>query len=303
MPDSTSVSSSRIGRLLEKSIVSFNDKNIFVHDILMAILIVIGAYLLIRWIKRLLRAAQKANRLTVGQQYAYSQLARYVIVVLAIVLVLESLEQDITILLAGSAALLVGVGLGLQQLFNDLVSGFFLLFENTIRVGDIIEVDGMVSRVQEIGIRTSKVKNRDGISVVIPNSKIVSNSVINWTTDSSITRFTVNVGVAYGSDVQQVRDILLECADRHNEIVRSPKPICRFNDFAESSLKFELLFWSKNRFRIEDVKSDIRFMINSEFAKNDVRIPFPQRDIHIKTDTRVDASVEEPELPQNDTFK
>ena len=120
---------------------------------------------------------------------------------------------------------------------------------------------------------------------VIPNGKIISNSVINWTTDSSITRFTVRVGVSYGSDVQKVRQVLLDCAERHNEVVRSPKPICRFIDFGDSSLDFELLFWSKNRFRIEDVQSDLRFMINAEFSKNQIKIPFPQRDIHIKTTT------------------
>lgn len=278
-----SEASDKIGELLKKTIISFDKKTIYVVDVLWALFIILAAYLLIRWVKRLLKAAQKANKLTIGQQYAYSQLAKYFISVLAIVLVLESLKQDVTILLAGSAALLVGIGLGLQQLFNDLVSGFFLLFEGTVRVGDIIEVDGMVSRVQEIGMRTSKVKNRDGISVVIPNSKIVSNSVINWTTDSSITRFTVSVGVAYGSDVQKVREILVGCANRHDEVVPSPKPICRFVEFANSSLNFDLLFWSKNRFRIEDVKSDIRFMINEEFSKNGIRIPFPQQDIHIKT--------------------
>ncbi|MBO6517387.1 MAG: mechanosensitive ion channel [Bacteroidia bacterium] len=273
----------KIGKLLKKTIISFGEEKIYVHNILVAILVIVAAFLIIRWIKRLLGAAQKANKLTIGQKYAYTQLSKYLIILLAIIIVLESLKVDITILLAGSAAFFLALALGLQHLFNDLVSGFFLLFEGTIRVGDIIEVDGMVSRVQEIGIRTSKVKNRDGISLVIPNSKIISNSVINWTTDSRITRFQVKVNVAYGSDVELVREVLLECAEKHSEIVRSPKPICRFTDFAESALEFELLFWSKNRFRIEDVKSDVRFMVNEAFNKKGIQIPFPQRDIHIKT--------------------
>ncbi len=295
-----SEASGKFGNLLKKSIISFGDESIYVHNVLFAIVVVIASYIVVRWIKRLLSSAQKANKLTIGQKYAYSQLTKYITILLASVIVFESLKIDVTILMAGSAAFFLALALGLQHLFNDLVSGFFLLFEGTIRVGDIIEVDGMVSRVKEIGIRTSKLKNRDGITLVIPNSKIISNSVINWTTDSSVTRFQVHVGVAYGSDVQLVRNVLLECAERHTEIVRSPKPNCRFIDFGDSSLQFELLFWSKNRFRIEDVKSDVRFMINSEFAKNNITVPFPQRDIHIKTNpdkstfTEADTDSKEP---------
>lgn len=274
---------SKLGTFFKKTIISFDKETIYVYDLLIAILIAVGAYLILRWIKKLLSAGQKANKLTIGQQYAYYQLIKYLILVISSALILRSFKVDLSVLIIGSTAAIAALALGLQHLFNDLVSGFFLLFEGTIRVGDIIEVDGMVCRVQEIGIRTSKVKKRDGISLVIPNGKIISNSVINWTTDSSITRFSIKVGVAYGSDVSKVRDILLLCADRHSEVVRSPKPICRFQDFADSSLNFELLFWSKNRFRIEDVQSDLRFLINSEFDKNGIKIPFPQHDIHIRT--------------------
>jgi small-conductance mechanosensitive channel len=271
----------KVGDLLNKSVVTFGEETIHVYDFFIAFFIIVSTYFVLRWVRRLLAAGQKATKLTIGQQFAYYQLAKYIIVVIALVSILKTFKVDLNLLIIGSTGVLVALALGLQHLFNDLVSGFFLLFEGTIRVGDIIEVEGMVCRVQEIGIRTSKVKKRDGISLVIPNGKIISNSVINWTTDSSITRFTVKVGVAYGSDVQLVRGVLLECAERHNEVVRSPKPICRFIDFGDSSLNFELLFWSKNRFRIEDVQSDLRFMINSEFTKNNIRIPFPQRDIHI----------------------
>ena len=271
----------QINEVLHFKLFSIKEDHVLVLNVLMALLAVVFAFFLIFWVKRLTFQAFKNKRITVGQQFAYTQLSKYFIVMFSVIMVLNSLKLDLTWLLAGSAALLVGIGLGLQQLFNDLISGFFLLFEDTVRVNDIIEVDGVVCRMKEIGIRTSKVKNRDGIVVVIPNSKIVSNSVINWTTDGVSTRFRVTVGVAYGSDVAKVRKILLDCASRHREINKTPKPNCRFVDFGNSSLDFELLFWSKNNFRIEDVRSDIRFMIDSEFRKHDVTIPFPQRDIHI----------------------
>lgn len=270
-----------INQLLHFKLFSIKEEKVLVLNVLIALVIVLVAYVLTIWLRRLAFNAFKKKRITVGQQFAYLQLSKYFVVVITVVMVLNALKLDLTWILAGSAALLVGIGLGLQQLFNDLISGFFLLFEDTVRVNDIIEVEGTVCRMKEIGIRTSRVKNRDGIVVVIPNSKIVSNSVINWTTDGVSTRFTVKVGVAYGSDVAKVRTILLDCATRHSEINKNPKPNCRFVDFGDSSLDFELLFWSKNTFRIEDVKSDVRFMIDSEFRKNNVRIPFPQRDIHV----------------------
>jgi small-conductance mechanosensitive channel len=272
-----------VSEFLGFKLFTIKKEEVFVVDLLIALLAVLVAYFLIRWVRRLAVIAVKRKKITTGQQFAYTQISKYFIVVIAFILVLNSLKLDLTWLLLGSSAFLLGIGLGLQQMFNDLVSGFFLLFEDTVRVDDIIEVEDMVCRMKDIGIRTSKVVNRDGIVVVIPNSKIVSNSVINWTTDGTTTRFIVKVGVAYGSNVSKVRNILLACASRHSEINTAPKPNCRFVDFGNSSLDFELLFWSKNNFRVEDVKSDIRFMIDSEFRKNDIVIPFPQRDIHVIT--------------------
>ena len=286
--DSTSVvtDSSAIHSLSFQDVLDYqltNSPNIKVVNVLVAFSVIIITYLVLRWLKRIIHRFRKINKLSIGQEMAYYQLSRYVIVIIAFIIILESLNVQIKALLVGSAALLVGIGLGLQQLFYDIVSGFFLLMENTIRVNDIIEVDGMVSRVREIGIRTSKVENRDGILVIIPNSKIVSNTVINWSTNGTTTRFSINVGVHYSSDLQKVKKAVLECAKRHSEVVNSPRPICRFVEFSESALTMELLFWSKNRFRIEEVKSDLRYMIYSEFGKNDIKIPYPQRDLHLKS--------------------
>jgi len=286
--DSTSVAtdSSAIHSLSFQDVLDYqltNSPNIKIVNVLVAFAVIIATYLILRWLKRIIRRFRKINKLSIGQEMAYYQLSRYVIVIIAFIIILESLNVQIKALLVGSAALLVGIGLGLQQLFYDIVSGFFLLMENTIRVNDIIEVDGMVSRVREIGIRTSKVENRDGILVIIPNSKIVSNTVINWSTNGTTTRFSITVGVHYQSDLQKVKKAVLECAKRHSEVVNSPRPICRFVEFSESALTMELLFWSKNRFRIEEVKSDLRYMIYSEFGKNDIKIPYPQRDLHLRS--------------------
>jgi small-conductance mechanosensitive channel len=184
--------------------------------------------------------------------------------------------------LASSAALLVGVGLGIQHIFNDIVSGFILLFGRPVSIGDIVEVDKEVGRVTDIGFRRSMIITRDDINMVIPNSKFVSEKVINWSYRNRLTRFHVTLGVAYGSDTEKVRRLLVEAAVEHPEVSNEKQPFARFLDFADSQLTFDLLFWSDNIFRVENVLSDLRFAIDKKFRENNVRIPFPQQDVYIK---------------------
>jgi small-conductance mechanosensitive channel len=277
---------------LDQTLFRIRKMDVTNGDVLLAAGIIIGTWLFLWWLKKMLKLAESKGKLSDGQIHAIYSLTKYLLIVLAIVMVLETIHVRITLLLAGSAALLVGIGLGLQQLANDLVCGVLILIENTIKLHDIIEVDGAVAKVQEIGLRTSKVENRDGITMIIPNSKIISEKMINWTANRHSTRFNVKVGVAYGSDVQLVKEILLDAGIKHKDVVKHPKPIVRFIDFGQSSLDFELLFWSKNRFRIEDVKSDIRFFIDESFREKKVVIPFPQRDLHVKSWTPKPGSVE-----------
>lgn len=185
-------------------------------------------------------------------------------------------------MLAGSAALLVGLGFGIQQIFNDLVSGIILLFEGNLKVGEIIQLENdIVGKVTMIGLRTSKIRTRDDITMIIPNSKFISDKVINWSQDQSTTRFQVEVGVAYGSDVELVTRLLLESAKENQAVETKPEPFVRFSDFGESSLNFQLLFWTNESFRCENVKSKLRYTIDRKFRENNVQIPFPQRDVHL----------------------
>ncbi len=206
----------------------------------------------------------------------------YIIWLIAILVILNLTGLKLTIFLGAGAALLVGIGFGLQQIFADLISGIFLLFEGNLREDDIVELNnGTVGRVTFIGARTSKVKTRDNVVLIIPNSHFISQEVINWSHIESQTRFNVDVGVAYGSDVQLVKKVLLACAQDNNDISSSPKPFVRFQDFGDSSLDFSLYFWTANTFEVENLKSDIRFAIEKNFRDNNIQIPFPQRDVHM----------------------
>lgn len=213
------------------------------------------------------------------------KLVNYLIWIVSIFIILELIGVQLTIVLAGSAALLVGVGIGMQQIFNDSISGFFLLFERSLKINDVVEIDGIVGKVQDIGIRTSRIVTYDNVEMIVPNSKLVSATVINWSSNDHKTRFFLKVGIAYGSDVTLVKKILIEVADAHSLILKNPAPIVLFSDFGDSSLDFELGFWTKKTFEHKIILSDLRFAINKKFKEYSISIPFPQRDIHIIKNT------------------
>ncbi len=241
--------------------------------------------LLVLWlVKKTIFRKRAQDRFDKGNLYALFQITKYVVWIIAILLILESLGIKLNVLLAGSAALLVGVGLGLQNTFHDFISGIILLFEGSIKVGDILQLDGEVVRMERIGLRTSSAINRDDIVIIIPNSSIISNKVINWSHQTKKTRFRIKVGVAYGSDVDLVLKVLKDSAMEHSDISDKTLIVSRFIDFGASSLDFELLFYSDNIFRIENVKSEIRQIINRLFIENNITIPFPQMDLHLKSD-------------------
>lgn len=273
-----------IENLLDKKLFQAGGVTINVFHLLEIVIILVVTYIIVKIIKRIIQRQEVRKRMEVGQLFAFYQIVKYFLWVIAIVIILDTLKIKITILLASSAALLVGLGLGLQQIFQDFVSGIALLVEGTIKVNDIVEIeDNIVGRVREIGIRTSKIETRDNIIMIVPNSKFIADNVINWSHIEKKTRFSVKVGVSYGSDAELVTDVLLSCAREHKKISVDPAPFVRFTDFGDSSLDFELFFWSTDTFRVENIKSELRYEIFRAFAKNKIQIPFPQRDIHIKS--------------------
>ena len=204
----------------------------------------------------------------------------YVIVVFA---VLSFSGVNVTPFLAASAALLVGVGLALQELFQDVLGGIFIMLDKSLQAGDIIEVEGKVGRVVDIRLRTTRAVTRDDKIVIIPNHKFISDTVFNYTQNHKQTRETVTVGVAYGSDTALVKALLLKSLEKDSRILMRPKPFVLFEDFGDSALIFSVNFFVSVSFTDPVVKSDIRFRIDDLFRKNNISIPFPQRDVHLYT--------------------
>lgn len=257
--------------------------NITPLKIILFFVILMGARILARLFVRLfLQPLFKRRNFDPGRSYAVTRLVKYMLYVFGIIIAFQFIGIQLSLVVGGLAALLVGIGLGLQQTFNDLVSGIIILIEGTVEVGDIIQTGSLVARVKKIGIRTSEVETRDRTVMIIPNSKLVIDSVVNWSHNASYNRFCVTVGVSYASDVVLVRKLLLQAAANHKKILSTPEPLVQFKDFGDSALVFDLYFFSYEFFFIEIVKSDVRERIFDLFRKNEVEIPFPQRDMWIK---------------------
>lgn len=274
--------------LLHYKLIDFPNYEISVINILLVCVIVLFTWIGLRLIKRLINKRAGILPADGGRRHSMFLIIKYFVWVVVLITCLQLLGVKFTLLLAGSAALLVGLGLGIQQIFNDLVSGLFMLFEGSVQVNDVLEVDGMVCRVKEIKLRSSRVETRDSIVKIIPNHKFINETVTNWSRQASkYARFHIPVGVSYGSDPRHVQRVLTDILNENPETLMQEgyAPFVRLVDFGDSSVNFDMVFWSMRMFRIENVMSDIRFEIFKRFAEEGIEIPFPQRDVHIKSNS------------------
>jgi len=268
--------------ILEFKLISTETYTLSVYHLLLSLIILIATRIVLGIVTRIFMRQEKRQIIDIGKSHAILKIVRYIIWIIAILLIFDTVGFKITFLLASSAALLVGIGLGLQQLFQDFISGITMLIEGTLLVGDIVETEGgIVGKVKEIGLRTSKLETRDNIILIVPNSQLINNRLINWSHMSKTTRFGIKIGVAYGSDVEKVKTVLNNCASSHKLVLKNPLPTTFFRDFGDSSLNFELMFSTNDTFKVEIIKSDLRFSIEKAFRENGISIPFPQRDLHI----------------------
>ncbi len=236
------------------------------------------------WRPTLKKRILTSSGLEEGLQESVATLSVYVLWMLGILAALHALGVSSTSLAVVFGALGIGLGFGLQNIFNNFISGIILLFERPIQVGEVIEIGGKWGTVNKINFRSTVVQTYDNASLIIPNSDFISSQVVNWSFKDPRLRRSVTVGVAYGSDVQRVKDTLLEIANNHPKVLKYPKYDVLFSDFGDSALVFDLRFWSTltDFFAVE---TEIRFEIDRLFREREIEISFPQRDIHIRTIT------------------
>lgn len=250
------------------------------------IIVLVTARVFLYFLKTLWLGGKRKNDHSASGRKSLYLIVKYLVWVLAVSVIIARLGFDITFIVASSAALLVGLGFGLQNIFSDLVSGLFILFERKVRIGDVMEVDNIVGRIESIHLRTTVLQTRDGYNIIIPNHKFITENVINWSHQSDKRRFYVEVGVSYNSDTELVTKLLHQAATEQTELLQDEihKPFVRLKDFADSALLFQLYFWTNDVFPVEHIKSRLRFRIFRLFKENGVTIPFPQRDLHVYRD-------------------
>lgn len=255
---------------------------ITVFDVLEVVVVIFLSRLVLGLLRRALRRAERFSKLDEGKRFIVHRMVSSVVWTAAVLTILSVLGLDLTAVWAGSAALMVGVGIGLQGFFNDVISGFVLMFEGGVAVGNVLDVDGQLVRVERIDLRSTRVVSTDGELLVVPNAKVAGDAVVNLSQGEPSTRIHVNVGVAYGSDVALVQRILLEAMAEQPELLKDPQPTVFFQDFGDSSLDFSVMGWLSEPWNRMAIKSRIRIAIDAKFREHGVEVPFPQRDVHIK---------------------
>lgn len=220
-----------------------------------------------------------------GVQYALHRLLHYAVMGIGLFLALDNLGVSMTALAGLGAILAVGIGFGLQNIAQNFVSGLILLLERPVKQGDFVEVGDTTGTVRAIHARATVVTTLDGVDILVPNGLFITEPVVNETFGNRRIRVRIEVGVAYGSDTQLVREALERVAAAHALVLQEPPPTVLFTEFGESSLDFSLLAWIPDPLAKPQITSDLRFAIDREFREAGIEIPFPQRDLHLRSST------------------
>jgi len=256
---------------------------------LIQIFLLIGLLILVFWIssrtKRFLFNRLLANSgLDRSLQYAISQIVANAVLVIGIFIVLDNTGIHLGALTVFAGAVGVGIGFGLQNIASNFISGLVILAERPITIGDRVEVTGIAGQVQQIRARSTVILTNDNITMIVPNTKFIDSPVTNWTYGDPRVRFRIPIGVAYGSDVNKVRDVLTAAGREHPAALSDPAPSVFLRQFGESSIDFELVVWSTEMSsRPSRFKSDLNFLIEKHLREAGIEIPFPQRDLHIRS--------------------
>ncbi|WP_077339152.1 mechanosensitive ion channel family protein [Pseudocolwellia agarivorans] len=250
--------------------------------ILIPVWIMLGLWLtkiLIKFIsRRLVSRHTDPNVIHLLQRLFY-----VVAITILVITILDLINVPITAFAFLSGAIAIGFGFGAQNIINNFISGWILMWEKPIRIGDFLEVDNAKGIVEKINTRSTRIRRTDGVHLLIPNSKLLENTVVNWTLVDRLVRTSVRIGVAYGTSAKLVAKLLQQVIDNQENILSDPKPIVTFEDFGDNALIFEAVFWINSNVEggLRTARSEVRFQIDELFTQHNIVIAFPQRDVHI----------------------
>jgi len=266
-------------RFLNKEIPLGNTIIITPRSILIILIAFFITWLVLKTIKKIVhRTLSEEAKIKFKSIFSFFNYFIYIVVTLVTI---DTIGIDLTGYFAASAALLVGIGLALQTFIQDIISGIFIIADQAVHVGDIIQIDGQIGKVENIKLRTTRAVTRDNKVLIIPNHMFLTKILYNWTENGTLIRESVSVGVAYDTDTVFLQKKLVELALNHPLIHKENKPFVLFEDFGDNALKFSIVFSMSNSFDLYKVKSDLRFSMNKFFRENNIEIPFPQRTVSI----------------------
>ena len=263
----------------------FGAGTVTIGGVLMLIVLFALVVMAERLLQRLIiRRFLSKTRLQSSLQYGLSRIFGYLLMAIGFYIAFQIAGFDLSSLAIVAASLGVGVGFGLQNIINNFVSGIIILAERPISIGDRIDVAGVAGRVTKIQLRSTTVVTNDNITMIVPNADFISNTVTNWSHGDPKVRIRVPVGVAYGTNLKLLQDLLLEAAVEHPKALRDPSPLVIFTEFGDNSLNFELAVWTEEMTATPiHFTSQMNFIIEKKLRDNDIEIPFPQRDLHVRS--------------------
>jgi small-conductance mechanosensitive channel len=283
---------SEIGRIIEYPLVHINQNPLTITSFVVGFIILLIFIFLSRGLRNILKTRFFPKyKLDEGIQLVILKVTHYLLVGLGIIVAVQSIGLNLTSLAVVFGLLSVGIGFGLQHVASNFISGLIVLFERPIKIGDRITIGDVWGDVVNISLRATLIRTVDNISIIVPNSEFITSRVINWSHRDPKVRVHIPVGVAYGSDVPLVIKSLLEVADNHPQVMKDPPPKVWFNEFGNSSLNFELLVWILDPKGRLDIISELNKGIDEIFREKKITIPFPQRDLHVRSSVPIEALI------------
>ena len=290
---SNSAPMEQLQTILDFHLFTVADQAVTVGRVGLAALILVGGVLFARWLERLLVRRLEQNGVNADVVHLVQRGYLSLIITILFLTTLDLLDVPLTAFAFVTGAVAIGVGFGAQNIINNFISGWILMWERPIRIGDFLELAEAKGTVESINTRSTRIRRIDGVHMLVPNSQLLENMVINWTLVDNLVRSTVRVGVAYGSPVRRVEALIQQAVTEHADILDEPKPLIVFEDFGDSALVFDAYFWvlTTGERDLRIIRSDVRFRLIELFADNGITVAFPQRDIHIDSLTPVQVKL------------
>ncbi|MBA6293904.1 mechanosensitive ion channel [Colwellia sp. MB3u-70] len=269
--------------ILSHIVITISEQPITIGDILFIPIIIFMGLLLTKWLIKLISSRLTTKKTDPNIIHLVERVLYVIAITIIIISILDFMNVPIAAFAFLSGAIAIGFGFGAQNIINNFISGWILMWERPIRIGDFLEIEDSKGLVEEINTRSTRIKRVDGVHLLIPNSKLLENTVVNWTLVDQFVRCSVKVGVAYGSPAKKVAGLIMQATTEQAEALTEPKPLVTFDDFGDNALMFEVTFWVNSRVEsgLRIAKSNVRFRLEELFEQENIVVAYPQRDIHL----------------------